>query len=98
MASPQRAERHVRFDMNNGARSQSRHTIVFMEAAGRIPVTGYFRSIPWIGYIEPVGDSVRSVLVSSQLCLLSPCRIETSTRGGRRRGAGLLLFRRFVTA
>ncbi len=69
VASLQRPEWHVRFDMDKEAAGQTRRKILGMAAADRIPVTGYHMPFPSVGYIEAVGDSFRWVPVSYQLYL-----------------------------
>ena len=69
VASLQKPEWHVIFDMDKAAAIASRKKILDMVAADKIPATGYHMPFPAIGFVEKVGDAHRWVPMSYQLDL-----------------------------
>ncbi len=69
VASIQRPDWHVRFDMDKEMAAATRKKIFDMAATDRIPVTGYHMPFPALGYIEKAGTEYRWVPVSYQLDL-----------------------------
>ena len=69
VASLQRPDWHVRFDMDKEGAAAARKRILDMVSAEKIPATGYHMPFPAIGYIETSGDSYRWVPASYQLRL-----------------------------
>ncbi len=67
VASLQKPEWHVVFDMDKDQAIASRKKILDMAAADKIPATGYHMPFPAIGYVEKVADAHRWVPVSYQL-------------------------------
>ncbi len=67
VASLQKPEWHVIFDMDKDAAIASRKKILDMAAADKVPATGYHMPFPAIGYVEKVGDAHRWVPMSYQL-------------------------------
>lgn len=69
VASLQKPEWHVIFDMDKAAAIESRKKILGMVAADKVPATGYHMPFPAIGYVEQQGDAFRWVPHSYQLDL-----------------------------
>lgn len=69
VASLQRPDWHVRFDMDKEAAAATRRRLLDMVAADRIPATGYHMPFPAVGYVEQQGSSYRWVPASYQLNL-----------------------------
>ncbi|MFY0612151.1 MAG: MBL fold metallo-hydrolase [Hyphomicrobiaceae bacterium] len=69
VASLQKPEWHVIFDMDKAAAIASRKKILAMVAADKVPATGYHMPFPAIGYVEQQGDAFRWVPHSYQLDL-----------------------------
>lgn len=69
VASLQRPDWHVRFDMDKAAAAQTRKTLLGMAAADRIPCAGYHMPFPSVGYVENRGAAYHWVPVSYQLNL-----------------------------
>ena len=69
VASLQRPDWHVRFDMDKQGAAAARKRILDMVSAEKIPATGYHMPFPAIGYVETSGDSYRWVPASYQLRL-----------------------------
>ncbi|MEO0729018.1 MAG: MBL fold metallo-hydrolase [Pseudomonadota bacterium] len=69
VASLQKPEWHVVFDMDKDAAIASRKKVLDMVAADKIAATGYHMPFPAVGYIEQVGDSHRWVPHTYQLDL-----------------------------
>ncbi|MGI9406941.1 MAG: MBL fold metallo-hydrolase [Hyphomicrobiaceae bacterium] len=67
VASLQKPEWHVVFDMDKDAAVASRKKILGMVAADKVPATGYHMPFPALGYVEAQGDAFRWVPVSYQL-------------------------------
>jgi glyoxylase-like metal-dependent hydrolase (beta-lactamase superfamily II) len=67
VASLQKPEWHVIFDMDKDAAVATRKKILDMAAADKVPATGYHMPFPSVGYIEKVGDAHRWVPISYQL-------------------------------
>ncbi|MGI9426556.1 MAG: MBL fold metallo-hydrolase [Hyphomicrobiaceae bacterium] len=67
VASLQKPEWHVVFDMDKDAAVASRKKILDMAAADKVPATGYHMPFPAIGYVEQVGDAHRWVPLTYQL-------------------------------
>ncbi len=67
VASLQKPEWHVIFDMDKDAAIASRKKILDMAAADKVPTTGYHMPFPAVGFIEKVGDAYRWVPISYQL-------------------------------
>lgn len=69
VASLQKPDWHVVFDMDKDAAIASRKKILGMVAADKVPATGYHMPFPALGYVEPQGDAYRWVPVSYQFDL-----------------------------
>lgn len=69
VASLQRPDWHVRFDMDKEKATQSRKRILDMVAADKIPATGYHMPIHAIGYVEKKDSGYRYIPVTYQLSL-----------------------------
>ncbi|MEM9030873.1 MAG: MBL fold metallo-hydrolase [Pseudomonadota bacterium] len=69
VASLQKPEWHVVFDMDKDAAIASRRKILDMAAADRIAVTGYHMPFPAMGFIEKTGDAHRWVPLTYQFDL-----------------------------
>ena len=69
VASLQKPEWHVIFDMDKANAIASRKKILGMVAADKVPATGYHMPFPAIGYVEQQGDAFRWVPHSYQLDL-----------------------------
>jgi glyoxylase-like metal-dependent hydrolase (beta-lactamase superfamily II) len=69
VASVQRPEWHVRFDMDKEAAVATRRRILDLAAAERIPVTGYHMPFPALGYIDRSEGGYRWVPATYQLSL-----------------------------
>lgn len=69
VASLQKPDWEVSFDMDKGAAASSRKRIFGMLAAEKIPFIGYHMPHPSIGYVEPLGAGFRFVPVSYQFLL-----------------------------
>jgi glyoxylase-like metal-dependent hydrolase (beta-lactamase superfamily II) len=69
VASLQRPDWHVRFDMDKEQAVASRRRIFDMIAAERIPFTGYHMPFPAVGYVERQDLGYRYVPASYQLSL-----------------------------
>jgi len=69
VASLQKPEWHVIFDMDKDAAIASRKMVLDMAAADKVAVTGYHMPFPAVGYVEQTGDAHRWVPMSYQLDL-----------------------------
>ncbi|HET6521495.1 MAG TPA: MBL fold metallo-hydrolase [Geminicoccaceae bacterium] len=69
VASVQRPEWHVRFDMDKEEAAATRRRIFDLAAADRIPVTGYHMPFPALGYIDRTEGGYRWVPATYQLNL-----------------------------
>lgn len=69
VASLQRPDWHVRFDMDKDEAAATRRRVFDMIAAERIPFLGYHMPFPALGYIEPLDQGYRFVPVSYQMML-----------------------------
>ncbi|WP_137390049.1 MBL fold metallo-hydrolase [Rhodoligotrophos defluvii] len=69
VASLQRPDWHVRFDMDKEAAAATRRKIFDMIAADRVPFTGYHMPFPAIGYVEKMDQGYRYVPATYQLTL-----------------------------
>lgn len=69
VASLQKPEWHVIFDMDKPAAVASRKKLLGMVAADKVAATGYHMPFPAIGYVEQQGDAFRWVPHSYQLDL-----------------------------
>ncbi|APO72728.1 metallo-beta-lactamase family hydrolase protein (plasmid) [Rhizobium gallicum] len=69
VASLQKPDREVSFDMDKGAAASSRRRIFGMLAAEKIPFIGYHMPHPSVGYVEPLGTGFRFVPVSYQFLI-----------------------------
>jgi glyoxylase-like metal-dependent hydrolase (beta-lactamase superfamily II) len=69
VASMQKPEWHVIFDMDKDKAVESRKKILGMVAADKVPATGYHMPFPAIGYVEQKGDAFNWVPHSYQLDL-----------------------------
>ncbi|MEL6373529.1 MAG: MBL fold metallo-hydrolase [Pseudomonadota bacterium] len=69
VASLQKPEWHVVFDMDKDAAIASRKKILDMVAADKVAATGYHMPFPSIGYVEQVGDAHRWVPLTYQFAL-----------------------------
>ena len=66
VASLQRPDWHVRFDMDKQKAAATRKRILDMAASDRIPATGYHMPFPAIGFVERKDGAYRWVPVSYQ--------------------------------
>jgi glyoxylase-like metal-dependent hydrolase (beta-lactamase superfamily II) len=66
VASLQRPDWHVRFDMDKEAAVATRRRVFDMLAADRIPFIGYHMPFPAVGFIEAAGEGYRFVPASYQ--------------------------------
>ncbi len=69
VASLQRPDWHVRFDMDKELAATTRRKTLDMLAAEKIPFTAYHMPFPAVGYVEKAGDAFRYVAASYQLNL-----------------------------
>ena len=69
VASLQRPDWHVRFDMDKDAAAATRKSLFGMIASDNIPFTGYHMPFPAVGYVEPMDVGFRYVAESYQLDL-----------------------------
>ena len=69
VASMQRPDWHVRFDMDKKKAVQARKTVLGMLATDKIPFVGYHMPSPAVGYVETMGEGFRFVPASYQLNL-----------------------------
>ena len=69
VASLQRPDWHVRFDMDKAAAAATRKRVFDMVAADRIPFTGYHMPFPAVGYVEKRPVGYRYAAASYQLNL-----------------------------
>ena len=69
VASLQKPDWEVSFDMDKGAAASSRRRIFGMLAAEKIPFIGYHMPHPSAGYVEPLGTGFRFVPVSYQFLI-----------------------------
>ena len=69
VASLQKPEWHVIFDMDKDKAIASRRKILDMAAADKVPATGYHMPFLALGFIEKVGDAHRWLPLSYQLDL-----------------------------
>jgi glyoxylase-like metal-dependent hydrolase (beta-lactamase superfamily II) len=69
VASLQRPDWHVRFDMDKAAAAQTRKDILGMAAADKIPCAGYHMPFPSVGFVENRAGAYHWVPVSYQLNL-----------------------------
>lgn len=69
VASVQKPEWHVIFDMDKEMAIESRKKILGMVAADKIPAAGYHMPFPAAGFVEQKGDGFRWVPASYQLDL-----------------------------
>lgn len=67
VASLQKPDWHVVFDMDKDAAVAARKKLLGMVAADKVAATGYHMPFPSIGYVEAVGDAFRWVPHSYQL-------------------------------
>jgi len=67
VASLQKPEWHVVFDMDKDKAIAARKKVLGMVAADKVAATGYHMPFPAIGYVEAVGDAFRWVPHSYQL-------------------------------
>ncbi|MCO6392025.1 MBL fold metallo-hydrolase [Aliihoeflea aestuarii] len=66
VASLQRPDWHVQFDMDKDAATATRRRVFDMIAADRVPFIGYHMPFPGVGFIEPVDQGYRFVPASYQ--------------------------------
>jgi glyoxylase-like metal-dependent hydrolase (beta-lactamase superfamily II) len=69
VASLQRPDWHVRFDMDKEAAAAARKKVFGMIAADRIPFAGYHMPFPAVGYVKAIDGGFRYVPASYQLDL-----------------------------
>ena len=69
VASLQKPEWHVVFDMDKDKAIASRRKLLDMAAADKVAVTGYHMPFPSIGFVEKIGDAHRWLPMSYQLDL-----------------------------
>lgn len=66
VASLQRPDWHVQFDMDKDAATATRRRVFDMIAAERIPFIGYHMPFPGVGFVESAGEGYRFVPASYQ--------------------------------
>lgn len=69
VASMQRPDWHVKFDMDKEAAGQTRKAILDMASAEKIPVAGYHMPFPAVGFVEKKDLGFRWVPVTYQMNL-----------------------------
>lgn len=69
VASLQRPDWHVRFDMDKEEAAATRRRVFDMIAADRVPFLGYHMPFPALGYAKPLDQGYRFVPVSYQMML-----------------------------
>lgn len=69
VASLQRPDWHVKFDMDKEAAAATRKKVFDMVAAERIPFAGYHMPFPAVGFVEKQGPGYRFIPTSYQLHL-----------------------------
>ncbi|MEO4000274.1 MBL fold metallo-hydrolase [Mesorhizobium sp. CAU 1732] len=69
VASLQRPDWHVQFDMDKEAAAQTRVRVFDMLAADRVPFAGYHMPFPAVGFVEKLDTGYRFVPVSYQMLL-----------------------------
>ena len=69
VASIQRPDWHVRFDMDKEKAAATRKRIFDMVATDKVPVTGYHMPFPALGYIQADGESYRWNTAAYQFAL-----------------------------
>lgn len=69
VASLQRPDWHVRFDMDKAAAAATRRALFGMIAADRIPFVGYHMPGAALGYVEEIGEGFRYIPETYQLAL-----------------------------
>lgn len=69
VASIQRPDWHVRFDMDKEKAAATRKRVFDMAAMDRIAVTGYHMPFPSIGFVEKIGDGYRWTPAAYQFAL-----------------------------
>lgn len=69
VASIQRPDWHVRFDMDKEKAAATRKRVFDMVATDRIPVTGYHMPFPALGYVQASGESYRWLPAAYQFAL-----------------------------
>ena len=69
VASLQRPDWHVRFDMDKELAATTRRKTLDLLAAEKIPFTAYHMPFPAVGYVEKAGDAFRYMAASYQLNL-----------------------------
>lgn len=69
VASVQRPDWHVRFDMDKEAAAATRRRVFDMAASERLPVIGYHMPFPGLGFVERTDDGYRWVQASYQMHL-----------------------------
>ncbi len=69
VASLQRPDWHVQYDMDKEKAAAARKQVFGMIAADRIPFVGYHMPFPAVGYVEPIDGGFRFVPESYQLDL-----------------------------
>ncbi len=67
VASLQRPDWHVRFDMDKEMAAKARKDVFGMAAADRIPFSGYHMPFPAIGFVEPLDTGFRYIAETYQL-------------------------------
>ena len=67
VASLQRPDWHVRFDMDKEAAAATRKRLFDMAAADGIPFTGYHMPFPAVGFVEKMGPGYRYIAETYQL-------------------------------
>ena len=66
VASLQRPDWHVRFDMDKEKGAEARRRVFDMVAADRVPFIGYHMTFPAMGYVEKLDLGYRFVPVTYQ--------------------------------
>lgn len=69
VASMQRPDWHVRFDMDKEGAAAARKKLLGMIAADRVPFTGYHMPFPAVGFVQEQGAGFEYIAASYQLSL-----------------------------
>ena len=69
VASLQRPDWEVRFDMDKAAAAATRKALFGMLAADKVPFVGYHMPFPGVGYVEPMGEGFRFVPMTYQFAV-----------------------------
>ena len=67
VASLQRPDWHVRFDMDKQAAAETRRRVFDMLASERVPFVGYHMPFPSVGFVEAMGEGYRYIAETYQI-------------------------------